>query len=69
MLVVIADQKVGAFLGEGNGHRPADAAVSTGNDGYAVFQLAGDKIAPLATAGLRMHFALSSGLARLFLGG
>ncbi len=61
LLVEIADQDVGALPGIGDGHRPADAAVASGDHGRPTGEPAAATVAALAVVGPRGHLGLGAG--------
>ena len=66
VLVVVGDGHLGALLYEGVGYRPADTAVSAGNEGHAPGQLGTGRSALRDGAGV--HLVFQAGLAVLVLG-
>jgi hypothetical protein len=60
--VPVQDHHVGAFLGEADGHRAADAAVAAGDDGPLAGELPGRLPVLHEGAGPGRHLRLDAGL-------
>ena len=68
LLGQVGDQDIGAFAGEGDGHRAADAGIAAGDDRGAALELAAALVRLLAVVGLGRHLGRVAGRLLLLLG-